>query len=295
MGSSSTPSVTGVSGTTRLLAVLGDPVGHSLSPAMHNAAIRALGLDLVYVAHRIAPKDLKNAIDGFRRAGYLGVNLTVPHKEAGYRLSKTLSPEARLAGSVNTLVFGPDGIAGHTTDGAGLLRHLETEFGLKSKGKRIVIVGAGGTARSVAAAAGAAGAASVHIANRTVVKAETLAALLGSRSRGIVTASSLDPVELAHPVSEADLIVNTTSAGLTGAAIPRFPWKQAARSCIAVDVMYGKETPFLRDARKHRLKHTDGLGMLVHQGALAFELWTGKKPPVHEMFRAAGTQLKGRR
>jgi len=293
MGSSMTPSVTGVSGTTRLLAVLGDPMEHSLSPAMHNAAIRALGLDLVYVAHRIAPKDLKKAIDGFRRAGYLGVNLTVPHKEAGYRLSTALSPEARLSGSVNTLVFGPNGITGHTTDGAGLLRHLESGFGLKAKDKRILIIGAGGTARSVAAAAG--GAASIHIANRTVAKAETLAALLGSRSRGIVTASSLDPLELSHPVSEADLIVNTTSTGLTGAAIPRFPWKRVKKSCIVVDVMYGKETPFLRDAKKHRLKHTDGLGMLVHQGALAFELWTGKKPPVREMLRAAEAQLKGRR
>ncbi|MCW5829466.1 MAG: shikimate dehydrogenase [Deltaproteobacteria bacterium] len=282
----------GIRATTRLLAVLGHPVSHSLSPAMHNAAIAALGLDLLYIAHDVEPRNLDDVLKGLRKAGYLGVNLTIPHKEAAVRLCTKISPEARLARSVNTLRFGADGIYGDTTDGAGLLDSLKAEFGFSPKGKRIVILGAGGTARSVAAAL-AGTAKTIHIANRTVEKADHLAALMNrAPGKTLFTSSMLDQLELAAPLQDAQLVINTTSASLTGAALPRLPWKILDTDTIAVDVMYGRPTKFLADAKRHGLRHSDGLGMLVHQGARALRIWTGRNPDTRIMREAARKALK---
>ncbi len=286
------------------LAVLGHPVAHSLSPAMHNAAIESLGLSSQYhyIAMDVRPGDLATTLDSLRNSGFVGVNLTVPHKEAGYRWAmETFGPNgvsvtARLCKAVNTLVFSGDRPLvpwADNTDGTGLFNYLRIEQKADVAGKSVMVIGAGGTARSIIAVA-CEKARHIHVANRTPDKAYSLE----SEFKGggaTITSSGLDPQALASHVTEADLIVNTTSAGLQDTAIPDFPWNWVKRNCLVVDVMYGKETPFLREARHHGLKAVDGLGMLVYQGALAFPHWTGQKPDTSVMFRAAFTVLEVRK
>jgi shikimate dehydrogenase len=270
-------------GTTRVLGVIGHPVRHSFSPPMQNAALEALGLDYVYVPFEIAPADLPAAVAGFRAAGVVGINATIPHKQALLELVDHATDEARLTGTVNTLHFSADGLIGDSTDGPGFVASLAAS-GCGVEGRRAVLLGAGGSARAIGVALATAGAAEIVIANRTAARAQELAALLNTIRAGVAQAVPLDPAPDQALVA-AELIVNTTSVGMhpNVAGEPlRLPELRA--EAWVVDIIYNpRETRFLQQARRQGVETMNGVAMLVHQGALSLRRWTGCQPPIAVM------------
>ena len=270
----------GVRGTTRVYGILGDPVAHSLSPAMQNAAFAAAGIDGVYVPFPVAADDLKAVMAGLHAAGVAGLNVTVPHKEDAARLCVALRPRARACGAANTLIRSAKGWVGDNTDGAGLLASL-AEHGFDPRGKNVLLIGAGGSARSVAHAFARAGTRLLIVANRTPKRAVELVRTLRRRD-----AYAADLGVLANPevIGRLDLVVNCTSTSLRADALPPIRFAEARRDLLCCDLMYGaKASAFLAAARKARRRTLDGRGMLLHQGALAFALWTRMPAPVDEM------------
>jgi shikimate dehydrogenase len=279
-----------VRGKTQVFGILGDPVAHSLSPAMQNAAFAARGIDAVYVPFPVASEDLATAIDGLFAAGVAGLNVTVPHKEAAARLAADLRPRARACGAANTFVRRTDGFVGDNTDGAGLLAALAEER-FDPRGRNVLLIGAGGSARSVAHAFARAGTRELVVANRTVARAEELVASLQRRR---TDATDLGVLTDPEALGEFDLIVNCTSTGLGNEALPAVRFAHTRRDLICCDLMYGKPSRFLKGASKAGRRTMDGVGMLLHQGALAFTLWTGKSAPLTAMRRALGRALANR-
>jgi shikimate dehydrogenase len=277
-----------IGGGTRVYAILGDPVAHSLSPAMQNAAFAASGLDAVYVPLRVDTDGLAVAVAGLRACGVAGWNVTVPHKEAMVALVDELRPRARACGAVNTVVRTARGLVGDNTDGAGFVAALRGT-GRSPRGMEILLVGAGGSARGVAAALLAAGARRLVIANRTRARADELAATLRT---GRAVAAGLDVLADRAALARLALIVNCTSATLDAAALPRIPFAATRVDVLCCDLMYGEPSPFLRHAARAHRATMDGLGMLLHQGALAFTLWTRRRAPLEAMRRALAAALR---
>ncbi|HET7669129.1 MAG TPA: shikimate dehydrogenase [Burkholderiales bacterium] len=251
---------------TERYAVIGHPVSHSKSPSIHAEFARQTGQDIVYDRIEAPPDGFDAAVDAFRRAGGRGLNVTLPFKEAAFRYSGDLSARARTAGAVNTLAF-REVVFGDNTDGAGLVRDIEGNVGVPLRDKTVLLVGAGGAAQGVAGALMEAGIGRLAIANRTVEKAQALAA----RFPG-ATATSF--AALGGPF---DVVVNATSAGLSGAALPlpRSLWRP---DTLAYDMVYGRDTAFLAAARAAGARACDGLGMLVEQAAESFFIWRGVRP-----------------
>lgn len=247
-------------------AVIGNPVAHSKSPWIHAEFARACAQAMEYGRIEAPLDGFEAAVADFRARGGRGLNVTLPFKERAFRLCARTSERARAAGAVNTLVLGED-IYGDTTDGAGLVNDLTRNLGFTLRGKRVVLLGAGGAAQSVVGDLLAAGVARLVIANRTVEKARALAA----RFRG-TAASGYDALR-----EDFDLVVNATSAGLTGDSIP-LPQGILAERVLAYDMVYGKRTPFLEAARASGARVADGLGMLVEQAAESFFIWRGVRP-----------------
>ncbi len=270
------------------LGVLGDPIAHSLSPAMHNAALAALVPSHPRLAgvryHRlhVAAAELPEALALLHAKGFAGANLTVPHKIQALTIAESLSPASRRAGSVNTLVRTPTGWAGHTTDGQGFLEALRERTGRAAQGRPVVLLGAGGAARAVAAACLEDGCATLSLHNRDVAKAAALAAELADRR---VRAAGL--AELAAAADA--VIVNCTTLGLKAADASPFPAGLLAAGQFVFDTTYGAEpSRLLRDARERGVAACDGRAMLRWQGALAFRLWNGMLPPDAPMRAALG-------
>jgi shikimate dehydrogenase len=275
--------VPAVRGTTRVYGILGDPVAHSRSPAMQNAAFAAAGLDAVYVPFPVAADDLKATLAGLHAAGVAGLNVTVPHKEAAARLAIRLRPRARACGAANTLIRTAKGWIGDNTDGAGLLAAL-AERRFDPRGKNVLLIGAGGSARSVAHAFARAGTQVLIVANRTPARAAALVATLRRRD---AHAGDLGVLANAEVLAGLDLIINSTSTTLGGAALPAIRFAATSPTLLCCDLMYGpKPSRFLSQARAAHRHTMDGSGMLLHQGALAFTLWTGKPAPLAAMRRA---------
>lgn len=271
--------MTEISGMTRIAALFGYPVEHSKSPCMQNAAFAETGIDGCYVAFSVPPEELPGAVQGIRSLGLLGVNLTVPHKEAVIPLLDEIDPEASFIGAVNTVVNRSGRLVGFNTDGRGFMRSL-AEAGIDVSGKRVLLLGAGGAARAVGYYL-AQEAASIVIVNRTKGKAEALAADL-NRVRSVVSVA-----EHVARFEEVDLVVNTTSLGLkAGDAVPVDTALLSRRHAVC-DLIY-HETPLLQGAAAAGAKVLNGSGMLLWQGALAFELWTGIPAPVAVMRKALG-------
>ncbi len=269
-------------GTTRVYGILGDPVAHSLSPAMQNAAFAAAGLDAVYVPFPVTAEDVEATMAGLHAAGIAGLNVTIPHKEAAARLCIALRPRARACGAANTLLRGRKGWIGDNTDGAGLLASL-AEHRCDPRGKNVLLIGAGGSARSVAHAFARAGTRLLIVANRTPQRAADLVATLRRRD-----AYAADLRVLANPevLGRVDLVVNCTSTSLGSGALPAIRFADTRRDVLCCDLMYGTTSRFLAQARRAGRRTLDGSGMLLHQGALAFTLWTGKPAPLAVMRRA---------
>ncbi len=282
-----------IMGHTQVAGVIGWPIGHSLSPAMHNAAFAALGLDWCYVPFAVPPERLPEAVRGLRALGVRGVNATVPHKEALLPLVDALTPEAEAIGAVNTLHIREEGILGHNTDAAGFLRALH-EAGFDPAGCAALVLGAGGAARSVVYALASVGA-SVRILNRTVARAEALVAALRARlPTADLSAGPLTPEAIAQHLP-IDLVVNATTLGMWP-QVEASPWPARLpfpKGAFCYDLIYTpRETHFVHQARAAGAQAANGLGMLIHQGAESFALWTGIQPPV-EVMRAACEQALG--
>jgi shikimate dehydrogenase len=271
------------------LGVLGDPIAHSLSPQMHGAAIAALAPSapevgrLRYLRLHVKAEELAEALRALHAAGFVGLNLTVPHKVAALSLVESTSAAARRAGSVNTLVRTPTGWDGRTTDGPGFLEALRERSGATVSGRPVVILGAGGAARAVAAACLDAGCASLAIANRDAAKAAAVVAALGGSG---ASAKGLGPSLLPPPGA---VIVNCTVLGLKpGDPSPLTPGA-LRRDHFVFDTTYGAaESRLLADARAAGAGGCDGRTMLRWQGALAFRIWTGILPPSGPMRQAIG-------
>lgn len=262
-----------LTGRTRLAGVIGWPVSHSRSPRLHNHWLARHGIDGAYVPLAVAPADLAAAVHGLRAAGFLGANVTVPHKEAVLALCDQVLPAGRRAGAVNTLVFGPDGIAGTNTDGVGFLENLRAH-GVDPAAGPALLLGAGGAARAIAAALLDLGV-PVTVANRSADRAAALAAALPGL--GV-----LPWAERATLGGQA-LLVNTTVLGMTGQDALDMPLDRAAPGLVVADIVYAPlVTPLLADAAAHGLVTVGGLGMLLHQAVAGFASWFGVTPAVDQ-------------
>ena len=270
-----------IKGSTEVLGIFGYPVEHSLSPAMQNAAIKQLGLDMIYVPWEVKPDMLEKALDGVRAMGIKGINLTIPHKEEALKYLDEITDEVRITGAANTVINNNGILTGHNTDGRGLLLSLKENHSFSPSDKSAVIIGAGGAARGIAASLALSGAGKILIANRTVEKASTLAKELSEKiSTTSFLASGLDSDKIKAFLAETDILINASSAGMNGENNLDLPLTQLPPAAIVADIVYKPlETTLLSKARKLGLKAEDGLGMLACQGAMGFELWTGKSPP----------------
>jgi shikimate dehydrogenase len=280
--------MSGPAGSTRVAAVIGCPVRHSLSPVIHNAAYRALGLDWVYVAFEVPPGLGAAALEAMRALGIDGLNVTMPHKHAVAGAVDRLTPAAEALGAVNTVTRGPrrDELVGDNTDGVGFIDTLRMDEGFEPAGCRCVVVGAGGAGRAVVRALAAAGAAAITVVNRTPDRAAAAAALAGAAGRVGVTTDA----------AEADLVVNATPLGMWGgdAELPLDPATLGAGQLLVDLVYHPAVTPLVEAARARGAAATNGLGMLIHQAAHAIRIWTGEDPPLEVMSAAAVGELARR-
>lgn len=270
--------------------VLGHPISHSISPAIHNAAFELLGLPVRYGAWDVTDDELPGAVIEVRGPDVLGANVTVPHKERVIPLLDRIDPAAEVIGAVNTLYKRDGQLRGDNTDAAGFLRSV-LEVGFGPRGASVLVLGAGGSARAVCHALLGAGVASIVIANRTLPRAEALARHLRSRH----PAARVEPMALdgvtGSAVRDVDLLVNTTTVGMHEEASP-LPAGLLPRGALMVDIIYNPpRTTLLRQAEAAGLRTLNGLPMLVYQAAAAFETWTGQSAPVAAMFAAARAAL----
>ncbi len=261
-------------------AVFGYPVLHSLSPKIHQAFAQQSGIAIQYVAIESRAGDFDVTLSSFARSGGEGANVTLPHKQRAAELCNLLSARAKRAGAVNTLIKHGNGWLGDNTDGAGLVRDLTSRHGLDLRGRRTLMLGAGGAARGIAPALLDAGIGELFIVNRDSQKADALVDLLGVPSR--VHSRYLDDL---GTLGEFGLIVNATSAARHG-SLPKLPMSLIGPRTAAVDLSYGEAAiPFLAWARAANAHHAiDGLGMLVEQAAESFFLWHGVRPDTDEVF-----------
>lgn len=270
------------SAASAVVGVMGDPVDHSLSPLVHNAAFAAMGVDWVSVGFRVRAGDAEGAVTGMRALGLRGLSVTMPHKEAAAALADRCSPTAAALGAANCLARDGDLIVGHNTDGEGFLAAVRRATGFEPEGAGAVVAGAGGAARAVVLALAQAGARQVVVVARTGRRAAAAAALAGSAGR------TGAPEEAA----DADLVVDATPAGMAGtpaaAEPPLVPAALLGAGQVAADLVYHPlVTPWLAAASARGATTTGGLGMLVHQAAAQLSLWTGHDAPVEAMWQAA--------
>jgi len=272
------------------VGLIGHPVGHSKSPEMMNRALRACGLPFVYLAFDVSPSELGAAVRGMQALGFRGWNVTIPHKVAVLEHLDEVEETAREIGAVNTVVSRDGRLIGYNTDSEGYLRSLVDETGLVLADQRVLILGAGGAARAVAHALAGAGVESITIANRTREKAERLAESL----RRKVAARAVSLSELERVVGETTLLVQTTSVGMhpETEAIPIDPSLLHDRMTVSDLVYRPRKTLLLREAEARGARIHGGLGMLLHQAALAFEKWMGRPAPVEVMREALEEAMK---
>lgn len=271
---------------TKKVGLLGWPLGHSLSPAMHNAAFAASGLNYIYLPLPTPPELLPQAVAGLKALGFAGVNVTIPHKLAVMDYLDEIDDKARLVGAVNTIVIRENRLIGYNTDADGYIRSLK-QAGVDLAGKSAVVLGAGGAARAVAAGLASSQIAAITFAARSCDKAANIATLFA----GLVAASSAAWVsqEFNAALRTADLIVNTTPLGMYPASDsqPSIDWEILPKAAVISDLVYNPRlTGFLAEGAGRGHMTVGGEGMLLEQGALAFELWTGCKAPVDVMRQA---------
>lgn len=269
-----------ISGKTRVVGIIGHPVGHSLSPLMHNAAFRACDLDYVYVPFDVHPDYLGEAVSGLRTLGVCGFNVTIPHKTEVMRYLDALDESAVQAGAVNTVLNTQGTLTGFNTDGDGLVKALDQELDFLPMSRRIVVIGAGGAARGAIASLCRSNVAQITIINRSLARAQTLA----EDMRRFHPMIKLDVVGVSDHrdayLADCDLLINTTSVGMNGDSLEFIDLDTLPGTARVYDMVYSPhKTPLLKKAELVGLKCANGLGMLAGQGELAFRVWTGVVPP----------------
>ena len=284
-----------ISGHTTAFAVLGHPIGHTLSPVMHNASFVALGLDAIYLAFDVHPDRLLDVLPALQSMGFGGVNLTIPLKEIAFRGLKQLDESARLLGAVNTVKFDGENVIGFNTDGDGFLKALQESFGKTVKGDAVFVLGSGGAGRAVALMSAEEGAREIALADIDRARCENVAGEIGRLFPNVavrIVTTAKDQAAAAHA---ADLVVQSTPVGM----------KKEDRSVLgpdafragqrAFDLIYMvPETVFMKAAAAGGAKAANGLGMLLHQGAKAFQIWTGREARADAMRQALEGAVYGR-
>ena len=274
-----------ISGRTRVCAVIGDPIEHTLSPTMHNAAFQHLKLDFVFVAFRVTPDKLENVVRGACALGIRGLNVTMPHKNSVTGFLNEADAAVKFLGAANTILNQGGRLRGFNTDGVGALRALDFN-GVSLTGKKVLLLGAGGAAKAIALSL-AKEVEELCILNRDVVKARELASVLAPFGKKI-DGNELSPRQIQQELRETDLLINATSVGMTPYASESLVMSDWLKPELAVmDIVYNPvETKLIREARAAGAKVISGVEMLLYQGAASFEIWTGFKAPVDVMRNA---------
>jgi len=281
-----------IDGKTRICGVMGDPVRHSVSPAMHNAAFRTLGLNYAYLPFNVSTAGLAMAVQGIRALDIAGINVTIPHKVAVIPLLDEIEPLAQRIGAVNVIHNKVGRLIGGNTDAEGFLRLLR-ERGIDAQGLRVAVLGAGGASRAVCFAL-ASTAAKITILNRTAGRAAGCAAEMAAHAGRTFEALEMNPANLAMALARADLVINATSIGMA----PHVETSPVScdlleRRHIVVDIVYNPlKTRLMKDAERAGATAIGGLDMLAWQGALSFQMWTGREAPLDVMRRAAARAVK---
>jgi len=271
-------------GSTRMVGIIGWPVQESLSPVIHNAAFAALGMDWAYVPLPVAPGNLEAALAGLPAMGFAGANVTMPHKTEAAQVVHDLSEDAELLRAVNTLVVGPGGLTGHNTDAPGFDRFLRRDAGFDPERSSALIFGAGGAARACTLALTRAGLGDLTVAARDPTRVEWIRAMIEGLSSEVRVVSFEEGTTV-----DADLVVNATPLGAAGETVPHPPLRPGM---LVVDLLYRPSvTPLQVAAKAAGASAFGGLGLLLHQAALSFELWTGLEPPLSVMSAAALAEM----
>jgi shikimate dehydrogenase len=284
------------------LAVVGDPVEHSLSPQMQNAALQDCGIDMQYGRVHVSDAELPEALELVRQNGFVGLNVTLPHKERAHGLIDELDEEAKQAGAINTIAIRDQKLIGFNTDGVGFSHAIRDEFSVDLRDLRVLVLGAGGAARAIAFECARQNCERLVIANRTRPKAEHLVLKLhsffaGPRVLGPVArlqAIGWDEAELRMQIPHTDLLVNATPVGLARSDRSPVAEHLLAPHLMIFDTVYGRgRTPLLVAGAEMGARGSNGASMLIHQGARAFEIWFGREAPVSVMRRAVADALAG--
>jgi shikimate dehydrogenase len=282
-----------ISANTKVCGIIGDPVEHSLSPAMHNAAFKKVGLDYIYLPFHVIPGNLPGAIAGLRSLNLRGVNVTIPHKVAVIPLLDELEPMAEKIGAVNTIVNDGGYLKGYNTDAAGFLKSLSAKD-IDPSGKKVVILGAGGVSRAISFIL-AEQEADIEILNRgqNMERAQKLSDNLSGNFKSKIRITILNEINLKQALKHADILINATSVGMSPDIDKTLvPQELLKPGMVVFDAIYNPvKTKLLKDAENAGATVVDGLDMLVWQGASAFELWTGIKAPVNTMTNTAASIL----
>ncbi len=280
---------------TRVMLVFGDPIAHSLSPVMQNAALKEAGINSVYGACRVPKDKIGEAVAAVRLFDIWGVNLTIPLKEVVLPYLDGLDEAARLIGAVNTIVNRDGKLTGYNTDVYGVSKTLEVDLSFNAAGKKVMLLGAGGASRAGIVSLCESGVKELGIANRNIERAKGLAAEFAKVfPQTSFKVYSMTPIELAKGLSGADLLINSTSVGLKGGRFVDFPWQALPAEAKVFDmVCTAEETPFVESAKRHGHMATGGLGMLAAQGEKAFELWTDV-PPKEWLMRSVLNVAQGK-
>lgn len=275
-----------------LLACFGQPVDENPTGVMQEAAFRELGLNWRYLTIEVPPVKLREAMLGMRAMGWRGLNLTIPHKVAVMQYLDEVAPDAAVIGAVNTVRREGDRLIGENTDGKGFLHGVRTDAGLDPRGKSAVVLGAGGAARAIVTELALAGAAEVLVVNRSVERGSAMVADLAAKTGGPIRFEAWRGIY--QVTRTVDLLVNATSIGLFPdvEAMPPVDLTAARAGMLVSDVVFNPpETPLLAAARRRGLPTLDGLSMLVYQGTIGFQLWTGRDAPAEVMKRALARAL----
>ena len=279
-----------ISGSTRLAAVIGDPVRHSLSPVIHNAAFAACDLDWAFVALPVVAGSGAEAVEAMRAVGIDGLSVTMPHKAAAAAAADHMTPVVQTLGGSNCLYRDGDRIIADSTDGDGFMAAYRSRFGQDLSSKKVLVVGAGGAARAIVEAVGRSGSAGLTVINRSSARAESMLSL----AEDALVGRFGDP----EVVANADVVINATAVGMSGGPDPDgvpLPVEALHEGQTVVDIVYEpRPTPLLEAAKVRGAATDDGVAMLIHQAGLAFERWTGVTAPIEAMTAAVGDVLAAR-
>jgi len=281
-----------IKGTTKITGIFGYPVSHSLSPVFQNAAFDSLSLDFVYIPFEVKPAFIKEAIEAIRFLNFRGINLTIPHKKDGYYLVDELDEEAKHLKVVNTIKNEDGKLIGYITDGSGFVRSIKEDGKVELKNKNVYLLGAGGAGWAISGAIVKEKIRKLLITNRTMEKAIAIKNHLKENFN--FTSVELIDFENRNGINfqDIDIIINTTSVGMEEGDIVLIKEEKIKKNIFIYDIIYNRKTELIKTAEKLNLPHLNGLSMLVYQGAISFEIWTGKKAPIDIMKNSLYNFLK---